>query len=42
MHTIQLTNEQLRIVMSALAELPWRVANPIMAEIDGQLKQVEA
>ena len=38
MHTIKLTDEQISIVMAALSELPWRVANPIMAEIDGQVK----
>lgn len=36
-HTIKLTDEQLGIVGAALAELPFRIAQPVLAVIQDQL-----
>ena len=37
MHTLTLTDEQLQIIGAALAELPFRVAAPVISEINRQL-----
>ena len=37
--TLTLTNEQLQIIGAALAELPYRIAAPLMAEIDRQIME---
>lgn len=34
---LEFTNEQLAILDRALQELPWRVANPLFAEINKQV-----
>ena len=36
-HTLTLTDQQLQIIGAALAELPYRVAAPVMAEIERQI-----
>jgi hypothetical protein len=41
-HTIKLTDEQLGIVGAALAELPFKVAQPLMAAIQAQIVDVSA
>lgn len=37
MHTLTLTDEQLQIIGAALAELPYRIAAPVLAEINRQI-----
>lgn len=37
---LDLTQEQLHIIGAALAELPYRVAAPVLAEINRQIAQV--
>lgn len=41
-HTIKLTDEQLGIVGAALAELPFKVAQPLMAAIQAQIDAAKA
>jgi hypothetical protein len=41
-HTLKLTDEQLGIVGAALAELPFKVAQPVMAAIQMQVQQAVA
>ncbi|WP_189524219.1 hypothetical protein [Mesorhizobium sp. M8A.F.Ca.ET.165.01.1.1] len=36
-HTLKLTDEQLGVVGAALAELPFKVAQPVMAVIQAQI-----
>lgn len=37
--TIKLTEEELRVVGAALMEMPYRVASPVIAEINRQLAE---
>ena len=37
MHTLTLTDQQLQIIGAALSELPYRVAAPVVAEINRQI-----
>lgn len=37
MHTLTLTDQQLQIIGAALAELPYRISAPLMAEIERQI-----
>ncbi|WP_158637493.1 hypothetical protein [Paracoccus sulfuroxidans] len=41
MHTLTLTDQQLQLIGAALAEMPYRMAAPIMAEINRQIAQAQ-
>lgn len=36
---IELSMEKLQVVMDALTNLPWGSANPVIVDIDNQVKQ---
>lgn len=38
MHKIELSDDHLNVVGAALAELPFKIAQPVMAAIQGQLE----
>ena len=41
MHTLTLNDEQMQIIGAALAELPYRVSAPVLAEINRQIAAQE-
>ena len=41
MHTITITEEQLAIIDRALAQMPYGVVAPLVAEINRQLAEVQ-
>lgn len=42
MHTITLTNEQLNIIAAGLAELPYKLAQPLLTALQQQITEAAA